>query len=433
MADDVKVTYEIPGFERRRPRTADEQTLPQDNDESAEVIVISSDDDEDDNPGRGHQNQIKIEDIKSDLSVDVFDPTSSPVLNPFRYPNPIPNVDQRSFLTPNQQTHRTSSNESVRMFAAKSTTHTLIPTATAKFPASNQTCPENTAQSFTTNEIKRSYTPNGRESVFTKRSTPESGFVDQLFEDYQSEIDHGYTPPPPAMRTVWSSKQGYKAPASNTSKSVVQLNPKTSIRPETVQFSSNEQNQLNVQSDQTSKTSTIDPKTAEYIANLIHKAVSGNFAVVPKKEGTSDQDENELLEEIRPNTSSSSSATMSESDSGSDESNHQRSNRKRISKGKSTKSSIDKRRKHSNDSEMSSSSVASSDSYRPASEDEYDEDDEDDEDLDSTISMETEPMAGTSRSPQYEPESDFGTFIFIIFTSFNFPVLIFVTISINRL
>lgn len=408
MAEDFKVTYEIPGFERRRPRIENEPMLPQGIDESAEVIVISSDEE-----GEDPVRQIKIEDIKVDLSVHEFDPTMSPIPS---YITSFPNTTnsnvnqsinnpspQQQFITPNQSTYRTDSNKQVRMFAVKST---------AKLPASNLTVrafdPVNATQSFDTNEIRRSYTPSGRESVLTNGSTPESGFIDQLFEDYQSEIEHDYMPPQPIIKTVWSSRQGYKGTTSNTSKPVEQLNIGTPIPSEhTVQLTSNAQKQPNgVQSDQPLKTLTVDPKTAEMLSNLVQQAIMVKFVVVPKKEELSDHDDNDLLEEIAAQTSSSSSATMSESDSASYTLNRPRPTQKRASMQPST-SSISKRRKRSNGLATSPSSAASSDSYRPSSDDEDDEDD--DEDVDSNISNETEPMAGASRSPQYEPESDLGT------------------------
>lgn len=425
MDEDIKVPYDIPGFERRRPQRASEQIPPQANDDP-EVIVISSDEEEE-NPVRVCQARIKIEDIKTDLSLDEFDPTVSPIPNyaasftnpsPKPNPSPSPNVFHRSFLPPNRSKPRSGSNEPTRIFAAKSTARRFIPTATVQSSASNQTFrafePENTTQPFITNDIRRSYTPNGRESVFTKQSTPESGFVDQQFEDYQSEIDRDFIlPPQPTAKTVWSSKRGHRGIASNASRSAEQLNSSNSNQTQTIQFTSNEQRQSNVlQTQQPSKTLTLDSPAAERISNCIQQAItSGRYLVVPKKEAISDQEENDLLQELEAHTSSCSSGTMSEPDSDHYNSSQQPSNRKRVFEGISSRSSIGKRRKPSNDSELSSSTNASSVSYRPESDGEYDEDD-DDEDLDSTISNETEPMAGASRSPQYDPESDLGMLVF---------------------
>lgn len=433
MAEDFKVTYEVPGFERRRPQRSNQRIpipIPPQRNVDPEIIVISSGDEEEESP-RVYPNRIKVEDIKPDLSMNEFNPTasSSPYYaasftNPSPIPSPSPSVSHPPFLSPNQSTRHTASNGSTRTYAVKSTARNFIPTAptaTIQSAALNQTLrafePEittNTTQPFTTNEIRRSCTPSGRESVFTKGSTPESGFVDQLFEDYQSEIDRDFILPQPPMKTVWSSKQGYKGTASKSipSKSVEQPNSKAPISPDTIQFTSNEQRQPNVQqTEKSSKTLPVDPEHAQLIVNSIQQAFLGMFSAVSKKEVMSDQDENELLQEIVPPSSpSSSSGTMCEPESDNGNSNQQRSDRKRISNEKPTKTTNTKRRKQSNDSERSSSSNVSSDSYRPASDDEYDEDD-DDEDVDSTISNDTEPMAGTSRSPQYEPESDLGTFI----------------------
>lgn len=369
MADNVDATYDVEGFQRRRLQPRTDQTQHHNIETESDVIVISSDDEHD-----SYTNQIKIEveDNKANLSIEIFDPTALPT----SIPNPSlnPSGIQRSSLTPKETTQQSNSHERFRTFAAKSTAHTFIPNATTqRILTSNQTqrtfIPYKTVQTLTTNRQSftgQSFTPSERENVSAKLSTPESGFIDQVdqIEDY--EID----------------------------------NNQEQMQPSVLEH---------VQSP--TKFPNIDPQTTEHITNLIHKAISEQFNIIPKKENEQ-QDENELLKEIRPRSSSSSSSTsMSGSESDSWKSNNQRSNRKRYSNVRLTKSESEKRRKQSNYSQEMSTS---SESYRPTASDESDEDDhdnDDDDDLDSTFSKDTEPIADFNRSPQYEPEIS-GRFTF---------------------
>lgn len=359
MAGNFDGTYEVPGFERRNLQSnTNNQVQPQIlKTTPPDVIVISSDEEEYYHQiDNDYSNDIKIEtkDTKVDLPIGIFDPTapSTSFSKPNSHPNPYsnPNVTQRSTVTPNN----TLTQPQFRTFAAKSTAPVLIPNA--KTPQTFTS--EKTAHSFVRN---RSLTPNERESVFGKQSTPESGFVDQVdpFDDYDA------------------------------------VNEQVQIQPNALEF------------DESSKAPALDT----YIANLIYKTIADQFHIIPKKE-INELDDDQLLEKMR-SCSSSSSTSMVGSESDSWSLNEQQLNRKRLANEKTISYSNTKRRKQV--PEMS----PSSESYRPSSSGESDEeedddyDDEYDDDLESTFSKDTEPLPNIKRkSPQYEPESDSGTFTF---------------------
>lgn len=436
--------YEIPGFQRRRPRRTNHEIPHQSNttarhEDSAEVIVISSGDEDDTNTGNGYPIQIKTEDIKPNLPIEIFDPTKSPTPSGVASFTNLNATQWQS--TPNQETQRIDRSRKFRMIAAKSTTPAVMINAAVRFPTSNQAqrpfSPDYTAPSSTRNETRLPFTPNYRESVLTKLSTPESGFVDQLVDDYQSDFEQDYMPPPHSMKTVWSTSQTPKRTNINV-QPVERPSFKNPIPPEQLTLNENhlhnnqERERPNVLEPerQSSKTPIFDTKVIKCLENLVHKTVSDKCILMPKKE-SDHEDETQLLVEMRSKPSTSSSSMCeSESDVDSYKSNHQRTMQKRCSNAKSTSRS-NKSRKLSDDFVMSSSSIASSDSYRP--DDDCDEDDGDDDDdelsLDSTFSRDTQ-VASTSHSPQYEPESDLGTltyFEFKLFQFLNFQSLSFIS------
>lgn len=416
MAEEFKVTYDIPGFVRRRPpRAIEHVVLPPRNDE---IIVISSGDEDEESPSR---EKIKVEDIKPEFPTQAFDPTLPPKTNYSSAPIPIPstNVNAQPFLIPNPTTYRTNSNGQVRNFAVKSTAKPTVSNPVhSTFPTFD---PNNATKSSTTNPLTDLYTPSGRESVVTKRSTPESGFIDQSFDDYQSEIHQDFVLPQSIkIDPVWPSQQGLKESTTNTANESLSK-PTLQFKKSEIPFKLPQPKRTMLQYDRNDLRNTLQNEyyaanlpvecAADSIAQLVQGEFAKRFAVVPKKEVLSDQEGNDLLQEINPSTSSCLSIPSCESDAGSSKSNQQQSNRKRMSLGSSKAANTDKRRKQSEDSERSSESGESldeaSDESSDAEENEYEEE-EDDGDLDSEISNETELLAAKFRSPKYDPESASG-------------------------